>query len=137
MWKKHFLLWDGVTYLKATSHFSFQTFISKAVICILHWVWKSVSLLEGIRNVTNLIKPNFLSLYLTCIVYVNPQKMDSLLGKDLSNLLSAKHKVWIFPSAILSKSPDLLVIELIFGYKNILLRFEFRRRFSITLMFPR
>ena len=74
--------------------------VLKATICILHWVVKSVSLLEGVRDV----KPIFYLLHPTCILYGNPQKMDSLLGKDLSNFFSAERKLSIFPSATLSKS---------------------------------
>ena len=57
------------------------------------------------------------------MVHGNPQKMDSLLGKI--------RLIWFLPyikyqySAILSKSPDLLVTELIFRYKNMLLRLSF------------
>ena len=69
------------------------------------------------------------------MVHGNPQKMGSLLVKDSSNLVSAVHKVTIFPSVSLSKPPDPLVIELIFRYKNMLLRLKFHRRFSITLVF--
>ena len=69
------------------------------------------------------------------MVHGNPQEMDALLRKDSSNFVSDLHKVSISPSAILSKSPDLFVIELIFRYNNTFLRLNFPRRFSITLMF--
>ena len=61
---------------------------------------------------------------------------NRLLGKDSSNFVSAMHKISIFPSTILSKSPDLFLIELIFRYEKItLLRWECRNRFKVTLIF--
>ena len=86
-------------------------------------------------DVANLIKLRFYLLYPTFMVHGNPQEMDALLRKDSSNFVSDLHKVSISPSAILSKSPDLFVIELIFRYNNTFLRLNFPRRFSITLMF--
>ena len=44
---------------------------------------------------------------------------NRLLGKDSSNLVSAMHKISIFPSTILSKSPDLFLMEMIFRYEKI------------------
>ena len=61
---------------------------------------------------------------------------NRLLGKDSSKFVSAMHKISIFPSTILSKSPDLFLIELIFRYEKItLLRWECCNRFKITLIF--
>ena len=50
---------------------------------------------------------------------------NRLLGKESSNFVSVMHKISTFPSTILSKSPDLFLIELIFRYEKItLLRWE-------------
>ena len=58
------------------------------------------------------------------------------MGKDLSNFVSAIHKISIFLSTILSKSPNLFLIELIFRYEKItLLRCECRKRFKVSLIF--
>ena len=59
-----------------------------------------------------------------------------LLGGDSSDFVSAIHTISIFPSTILSKSPTLFLMELIFRYeKIILLRSECRERFKVTLIF--
>ena len=59
-----------------------------------------------------------------------------IIGKILSNFVSAIHKISIFPSTILSKSPNLFLMELIFRYEKIkLLRCECRKRFKVTLIF--
>ena len=59
-----------------------------------------------------------------------------LLGKDSSDFVSAIHKVSIFPSTILSQSPTLFLMELIFRYERItLLRSECRKRFKVTVIF--
>ena len=59
-----------------------------------------------------------------------------LLGKDSSKFASAIHKMTIFLSTVLSKSPTLLLMELIFRYEKItLLRSECRKRFKLTLIF--
>ena len=56
-----------------------------------------------------------------------------LLGKDSSKFVSSIHKISIFPSTILSKSPTLFLMELIFRYENFtLLRSECRKRFKVT-----
>ena len=53
-----------------------------------------------------------------------------------SNFGSALHKISIFPSSILSKSPNLFLMELIFRYEKItLLRCEYRKPFKVTLIF--
>ena len=61
---------------------------------------------------------------------------NRLLGKESSNFVSVMHKISTFPSTILSKSPDLFLIELIFRYEKItLLRWECCNRFKVTLIF--
>ena len=58
------------------------------------------------------------------------------MGKDLSNFVSAMQKISIYPCTILSKSPNLFLMELIFRYEKItLLRCECRKRFKVTLIF--
>ena len=62
--------------------------------------------------------------------------MNLLLGKDSSNFLSAIHKKKIFLSTILSKSPNLFLMELIFRYEKIMLsRCESLKRFKVALLF--
>ena len=59
-----------------------------------------------------------------------------LLGKDSSNFVSAMHERSIFQYTILSKSPDLFLIEFIFRYEKItLLKWECCNRFKVTLIF--
>ena len=56
--------------------------------------------------------------------------------QDLSNFVSAIHKMSIFPSTILSKLPNLFLMELAFRYEQItLLRCEYRKRFKVILIF--
>ena len=46
------------------------------------------------------------------------------------------HKISIIPSTILSTSPNLFLMELIFRYEKMtLLRCECHKRFKLTLMF--
>ena len=59
-----------------------------------------------------------------------------LLGKDSSKFVSTIHKISIFPSIILSKSPTLFLMELIFRYEKItLLRLQCRKRVKVRLIF--
>ena len=79
-------------------------------------------------DLTNTIKPP--------IQYIWTDYTNRLLGKDSSNFVTAMRKISIFPSTILSKSPDLFLIELIFRYEKItLLRWECCNRFKVTLIF--
>ena len=58
------------------------------------------------------------------------------MGKDSFNFVYALHKISILASTILSKSPILFLMELIFKYeKTMLLRCECRKRFKVTLLF--
>ena len=58
------------------------------------------------------------------------------IGKDSSDFFSAIHKISIFPSTILPKSPTLFLMELIFRYEKItLLISECRKRFKVTVIF--
>ena len=47
---------DGTLQIDTTNHFSFLGFTSKAIICILDGNLKSLSLLEGMCDLTNAIK---------------------------------------------------------------------------------
>ena len=59
-----------------------------------------------------------------------------LLGKDSSDFVSAILKISIFSSTILSKSPTLFLMELIFRYEKMtLLRSECRKNFEVTVIF--
>ena len=59
-----------------------------------------------------------------------------LLGKYSSNFVSAMHKISIFSSTILFKSPNLFLMELLLRHgKIILLRWEYCNRFKVTLIF--
>ena len=60
--RKYLFFWDVALQIDATNHFSFLMFISKGIICILDGILKSLSLLEGICNLTNAIKPTLFSL---------------------------------------------------------------------------
>ena len=107
----------------------------KGIICILGGIFKSLSLLEGMRDFKNTIKPPFLSVISS--LYGKWTTTNWLLEKDLSNfVVSAMHKISIFPSTILSKPPNVFLMELIFRYEKItLLRCECPKRFKVTLNF--
>ena len=100
--------------------------------------------MEYIRRNFKIVKPSWRYVWFnkhyqaTYQVYMNWFYWHKiwLLGKDSSNFVSAMHKISIFPSTILSKSPDLFLIELIFRYEKItLLRWECCNRFKATLTF--
>ena len=79
-------------------------------------------------DLTNTIKPP--------IMYIWTDYTNQLLRKDSSNFVTAMHKISIFPSTILSKSPDLFLIEFIFRYeKKTWLKWECYNRFKVTLIF--
>ena len=65
-----------------------------------------------------------------------PSKMDMLFWNDLSNLVSAMHKISMFSSTTLSKSHKSFLLEFIFRYKkNNAIEWECRKRFKAALIF--
>ena len=63
-------------------------------------------------------------------------KMNRLLRKDSSNFVSAIYKISIFPSILLTKSPNLFLMELISRYEKItLLRCECSKHLKVKLIF--
>ena len=82
-------------------------------------------------DLTNTIKPSFLSLISSLYGKWWPTKKNWLLGKDSFNFISVTQTTSILPYTFLSKSP-----KLIFRYDKItLLRCEYRKRFKVTLIF--
>ena len=132
MWKKHFSLWDWVIYLNATSHFSFQT------------CFKSYNLYITLS--CKISKPswrcpwcqaNFFICYIQPVFYMVTLKKWTRYWEKICLIFFLLNVNYQYSLLLLYLNRDLLVIELIFRYKNILLRLPFCRRFSITLMFPR
>ena len=91
--------------------------------------------MEGMCDLTNTIKPPLLSV-ISSIYGLIMLCTNWLLGKDSSDFVFAFYTISIFPSTILSKSPTLFLMELIFRYEKItLLGSECRERFKVTLIF--
>ena len=58
---------DGALKIDATNHFSFLRFTSKGTICILDGILTSLSLLDGMCDLTNTITPPLFSVI--CSIY--------------------------------------------------------------------
>ena len=87
-------------------------------------------------DLTNTIKPPFLSVMFSLYGKWKPIKTNWLLGKCSSNFVSTIYKISTFLSTMLSTSPNLFLIELIFRHKKInLLRCECHKRFKVKLIF--
>lgn len=69
-------------------------------------------------NLMNTVKPPFFSIISSLYELWQPSKMIWSLGKDSSSSVSARHKISVFPSTILCKSPNLFPIELLFRLKR-------------------
>ena len=82
------------------------------IICIETFGFHRLFCNKGMCDLTNTIK--------SPIQYIRTDYRNRLLGKDSSNFVSAMHKISIFQSTILSKSRDLLLIELIFRYEKMI-----------------
>ena len=67
------------------------------------------------HDLTNTIKPPLLSLI--CSIYgLFILICELIIGKDSTNFVFVIHKISIFPSTILSKSPTLFLMELVSRY---------------------
>ena len=97
--------------------FYFLRFTPKGIICILDGISKSLSLLEGMCDLTN----NIVTFVFCDIQYIWTDCTDIQTDywEKIHFFPSAIHKISIFPSTILSKSPNIFLMELIFRYLKI------------------
>ena len=107
-------------------------FISKGIICIIDRTLKSLSLLEGICDLTNNIAPSFLSVISSqCGEWWPIGKRFSWFRFCYTQIINIYNYYFI-----LFKSSNLILMELIFRYEKImLLRCKCRKSFRVSLLF--